>query len=264
MTESRTIAVVAAVAASCALPAASASARDLVPEQVPGDVEGCVGLACEPASSPHAVPEAQGIAPRVAGPNELRQQRRPGFYEFGGGTLIGDTAVAYVVPMGRGDEAPPSVQLLPSYQALASINAFERGTSVILGAGVSEFTPRASAAASRKLRSGKRSSRRRAIARAAAYSDCPGGWFCIWEDRDYQDRMLKFQDTGYWQNLGNYGFNDNADSMANKRGGDSLLAEHTGGGGDRYCYDSYSAASNLGGFGDDASSVYLSTSDGRC
>lgn len=234
------------IAASFALTSSSASAQDLLPERHSDDVNACVGMTCAPAHGVHGVPEAQGAGTRVAGPADLHKQLQPGFYEFGDGTLIRTTAVAYVIPKGHGKAAPPSIQRLPSYQRLASMNAFERGTSVIFSAGVSEFAQEDQ------------------VFGILGYNDCGGGLTCIWEDRDYGGRMLQFSDTGSWQNLGNYGFNDNADSIANKRPADSLLAEHTGGGGDRSCFDSYSASSSLGGFGDDASSIYLSTSDGRC
>lgn len=227
-----------------ALAATGASAQSSAPDAT-NSPHACVCLTCEPANSNYGVPEAQEIVPRVSGPSALRQQPQPGFYEFE--TLTGDKAVAYVIPEGSAAVVPASIQRLPSYKALAKTRALERGTSIVFGPDVSE------SAATPSGQIG-----------TLAYSDCPVGWTCIWEDRDYQDRMLQFSSTGYWQNLGNYGFNDNADSIANKRGGDSLLAEHTGGGGDRYCYDSYSASSNLGGFGDDASSIFLSTADHRC
>src|SRR5688572_30368013 len=43
----------------------------------------------------------------------------------------------------------------------------------------------------------------------ARLSDCPSGWFCLWEHANYSGRRLQFRGSGC-QNLGAYGFNDKA------------------------------------------------------
>jgi len=42
--------------------------------------------------------------------------------------------------------------------------------------------------------------------------DCPGGWFCLYADRGFRGRMLKFQQGG---DLGIYNFRDDAESYVN-------------------------------------------------
>jgi peptidase inhibitor family I36 len=241
MSKSRTMVAATLTMIGCGLTAPVASADDLARV---GPLEACADLRCEPAGAADSLPARSGAMPRVAHPEMLHRQQRLGFHEFGG-TPAGGTAVAYVIPQGRGDDVAPGIQRLPAYQTLATDDALARGAAVIFAPGVAELAVEPQIG-------------------TLSYSSCPNGTTCIWADRDYQGRMLQFSATGVWLNLGNYGFNDSADSIANKRGGDSLLAEHTGGGGDRYCYDSFTAASTLGGFGDDASSIYLSTADSRC
>jgi hypothetical protein len=77
------------------------------------------------------------------------------------------------------------------------------------------------------------------------------------------DASCSFADPGGNQ-LGRYGFDDAADSIRNRRNLDTLLYEHwdgNSGAGDRYCYDSQTVHSSLGGFGDDASTLTNSSSD---
>ncbi|UJW32574.1 peptidase inhibitor family I36 protein [Saccharothrix sp. AJ9571] len=47
-----------------------------------------------------------------------------------------------------------------------------------------------------------------------AYSDCPSGWFCVWEHADGQGRMARFQ-IGT-PHLGNYNLNDQVSSVWNR------------------------------------------------
>lgn len=97
------------------------------------------------------------------------------------------------------------------------------------------------------------------------YSDCPSGWLCLWEDEDYGGRMLQFQSTGYWQNLTDYGFNDEMSSWRNRRANDSKWAWNTGGGGTVRCMDSGSSSSYVGsGDNDEASSIRNFLNDSQC
>lgn len=97
------------------------------------------------------------------------------------------------------------------------------------------------------------------------YSDCPSGWLCLWQDRDYAGRMLQFRSTGSWQNLTDYGFNDEMSSWRNRRSADSKWAWHIDGGGTIRCMDSFSSTSYVGsGDNDEASSVRNYTLDTHC
>lgn len=97
------------------------------------------------------------------------------------------------------------------------------------------------------------------------YYDCPYGWLCLFQDKDWEGRMLQFQDTGSWQNLTDYGFNDAMSSWRNRRSADSKWAWHINGNGTRRCMDSHSATSYVGsGDNDEASSIINYTLDGHC
>src|SRR5947209_7475635 len=52
-------------------------------------------------------------------------------------------------------------------------------------------------------------------AASASASSCPSGYLCLFQDANFGGRMLQFHDGGYWQNLTNYGFNDQMSSWVN-------------------------------------------------
>jgi hypothetical protein len=93
-----------------------------------------------------------------------------------------------------------------------------------------------------------------------AFSDCPSGWLCLWQDSNYSGRMLKFHDAGYWQNLTNYGFNDEMSSWRNRRGLDAKWSYDINGGGTRRCMDAGASASSVNG-NDEASSIKIFTTN---
>jgi hypothetical protein len=100
------------------------------------------------------------------------------------------------------------------------------------------------------------------VVAAASFNDCPDGWVCIWEHTNYEGRMLRFQDRGYWQDLSVYEFNDKVSSWRNRINQDARLSEHAGGGGSLLCMQPNSSSSGVGGFNDLASSIRLyKTSD---
>jgi hypothetical protein len=100
------------------------------------------------------------------------------------------------------------------------------------------------------------------VVEAASFGECPDGWVCIWEDSNYEGRMLKFQDRGYWQDLSVYGFNDKTSSWRNRINQDARLSEHAGGAGSLLCMQPNSSSSGVGQFNDLASSIRLyKTSD---
>jgi hypothetical protein len=236
--------------------AGTASAQSATESQEKFDE--CVGLACSVLGSPDFVPGAAAPKAKVAGPRLLEQQREPGFYEFGE-TVTGKKFVAFVVPQGRIADAPASIQNLPVVQAIADGSGdFNKATVVIFGPRLSLTAPGMSTVATTA------SNRARPIARAAADAyGCDYYYACIYEDRDFRGRKLQFADPGSNQ-LSRYGFNDAADSIRNRRNLDTLLYENwdgNSGSGDRYCYDSQTVHSSLGGFGDDASTLTNSSSD---
>jgi hypothetical protein len=53
---------------------------------------------------------------------------------------------------------------------------------------------------------------------ADAISDCPPGWFCLWQDAQFMSRKVQFQGAGC-QSLDNFGFNNLASSWFNRNGG---------------------------------------------
>lgn len=258
----------AVVALAAALPSVAAAAAS-------APSASCVGLACAGPDNPYSVPEAYGTQPRVATPSALKQQRRAGFYEFTTPELMPQAAVAYVSPPGQLDAAPGSIRKLPVVQDMRASD-FDTGTVVIFDEGTALYSPSSTApqnteaaAAASKTPS---SSGKRPVARAADVDmfGCSDTYFCLYEDINWYDTRVQFHNMGYWQNLGDYLFNDQADSVRNRRDRDSWLAEHINGGGDRHCFDSHTAVASLNsfgswiGFGDDASSTYNSYDDNRC
>ncbi len=98
-----------------------------------------------------------------------------------------------------------------------------------------------------------------------AFTDCPAGWLCLWQDSGYSGRMLQFQDvTSYWQNLTNYGFNDAMSSWRNRTATDAKWSCDINGGGTQRCMASGASASSLGGDNDQASAIRIFGSNGLC
>jgi len=179
--------------------------------------------------------------PGVKDPLDLGIQEAPYFYELA--RDVSGTRYAYVVPAGTAALIPDQVRdLIPAIDQTSAVDevdtVFYSAHSALL-------------AASR-----------------AGYSDCDARAFCLWQHSHYRGRMLQFFDSGYWQRLSNYGFNDEASSARNRRSRDTLVSDDLDGngnpGGRIPCFDSYSAAAHFGGFNDDASGVFNSASDGRC
>jgi hypothetical protein len=230
----------------------------------------CVGLTCERPGSPNDVPQARdGSAPSVWGPRQLEHQANAGFYEFGLGALSEQRAVGYVLPAGQLERVPASVRDLPAMVAIEEPGGhpgFDFGTLVILGPDVVVTIPSedsgATAARRRRIRGG--------TAAVDAYG-CEDLRLCLYELYGYTGRGIMFgtccNPSNYWINLGQFGFNDAANSMRSRRNNDSRIAEHNYGGGARYCADSNSSDSSLANNDigvNRASSVDLKTSDGYC
>lgn len=208
----------------------------------------CLGLDCVQPGSRDDVPESRDPAPSVLGPEQLEKQTRAGFYEYGQGTTLHERAVAYVMPTGQLDQAPASVRDLPVVQSLANGGDFQRGTVVIFGPDTSLSTVPAPKASTTT----KKPSKRRLKARKAAQDayGCEDNYFCIYDCELFDCARLQFGPsyTGQgWQALGDYAFNDKAQSMRNRRDRDSLLARHwPAGDSTRYCADSHSSDTTFG------------------
>jgi len=224
----------------------------------------CVGLTCADAGVPASVrDEIRWTARTVLGPGDLKTQKTAGYYEFGHGTTLGKTAVAYVIPAGQLDAVPQVVRNLQVVKDLSSSD-FATGTVVVFSSGGALWIPTAQVAGMARATADKGKRRPRARAAADEYG-CPDSYFCIYSATNFAGYRYQWHDiSSSWTNLGDWGFNDNAESSRNRRDRDSWLAEHINGGGDRHCYDSHSSDADYGGWGNDASSTYNSAGDAGC
>jgi hypothetical protein len=232
-----------------------------------GAAEGCVGLTCEPVGSPNDVPEARDPSvPSVWGPRQLDYQHSAGFYEFGQGTLSSERAVGYVVPRGQLNRMPASVRDLPAVVAIEQPGGhpgFDFGTIIIVGPDVVMTVPPERAA------SPARKSRARAKSAAVDGYGCEEYRLCLYDHTGWSGRGIMFGPAtpDGWHNLSQWGWNDDASSQRNRRNNDSLIAEHTYGGGARYCADSHtvdSSFNNNSPNNDEASSIRNQDLDNWC
>lgn len=94
---------------------------------------------------------------------------------------------------------------------------------------------------------------------AAPIPACVTGWVYLYEHANFGGRRLQFS-AGRWQNLTNYGFNDQVSSWRNYQSSGDLasLAEHINGGGVRQHLPGGCVSSSYvgSGFNDKASSVH--------
>jgi hypothetical protein len=98
-----------------------------------------------------------------------------------------------------------------------------------------------------------------------SFDSCPSTWVCLWHDSNYAGRMLQFHDiTTYWQNLTDYGFNDEMSSWRNRKAVDAKWSYDVGGGGTQRCMDAGASASSLGGDNDEASAIRIFGSSTIC
>lgn len=95
------------------------------------------------------------------------------------------------------------------------------------------------------------------LIQAASFASCADGWVCLWSGQNYSGSLLQLQDRGYWINLGNYFFNDTAESWRNRTNDDARVAAGTGGAGDMRCLGANSANSTFGTYNDQASSIRI-------
>ena len=233
-------------------------------ETAPPNGPRCLGLTCAEPGSENDVPEARRPVSWVSGPSQLERQKTAGFYEYGSGTTLPDQrAVAYVAPLGEYEKMPQNVRDLPVIVAdEAEGGSFRKGTVVVFGPEAALFDARGATTAKAKRRI-------RARAAADAYG-CSDLYFCLYAGFDWTGDRVQFgtvfKGTG-WHALSDYGFNDRADSMRNRRNNDSLLREHYPPSGDSYCADSNSVDSTFSNnaIGDNEASAFNNTAgDGSC
>jgi hypothetical protein len=205
--------------------------------------EGCTGLDC-----PGVVPAASlahGMLRSVDSPRDLETTAVSGFYEFGvNNPAVRARAVAYVAVPRTLDAAPPEIQALPSAQAVTPARR-KTDTVVIYGPGVSvQSSPAGTGGVATNSRT-QNARNHRPAAHASNLEDCPGGWFCLFQLYEFHSYMAKWQDTGSWQNLSTWNWDNRAHSMVNNRSGATLLATGAGGSGNRYCARPNSADADL-------------------
>jgi len=96
--------------------------------------------------------------------------------------------------------------------------------------------------------------------------DCPSGYVCLWRHNGYEGRMVKFNRSEGWVNLGGaFDFNDQASSWCNKTGRDAQLSFHTNGEGRTTCLQNNTCSPSVAGdWNDEASSVRITSSATAC
>lgn len=92
---------------------------------------------------------------------------------------------------------------------------------------------------------------------AARAPACASGWVCLYQYENGGGRRLIFNDE-YWDNLGNYGFDNKTSSWRNNqsRGDNASLARNANGSGTRVTLSAPGYASSLGAFDNRASAVH--------
>jgi Peptidase inhibitor family I36 len=220
----------------------------------------CLGLDCPGVTPPSSA--SHGLVSAVEEPQDLESNYASGFYDFGSKGPEKTRAVAYVVAPGDWDSTPAEIKALP---AAVSVPAAERArnTIVIYGAKVlvsvppTATTTTASAAQvhARQANRKKKSLR----AGAAAFSDCPSGWFCLFDDLNGTGARGQWSSTGYWQNLSTYGWQARGSSMNNRRNAWTLLERYDGA---HYCAipNSQDGSLSNNGYNNNTTRVYLSVS----
>ena len=80
----------------------------------------------------------------------------------------------------------------------------------------------------------------------AAFSDCPPGSFCLWQDASYNGLIWNRSGTTAWLNFA-AAINDEATSGANRRGTlDSAANNDANGAGVSFCFNGNTQTSNVG------------------
>lgn len=211
----------------------------------------CLGLDCP--GTTQAFSAAQGPVTAVAKPQDLEKQRTSGFFDFGSNGPTRQRAIAYVVAPGEWGLAPDEIKQLP---AADTVPASERAknTIVFYGPRTLVSVPPVVMGSAAKKRDKKKSVK----ARAAAFSDCPSNYFCLFDSTNGNGARGQWASVGVWQNLSAFGWQGRARSMRNRRNAWSLLERVSGG---RYCAVPNSQDGSLAnnGYDQNTTRIYLST-----
>lgn len=69
---------------------------------------------------------------------------------------------------------------------------------------------------------------------SADKNDCPSGYICLWDGSTFGMTRAQFHDNG-WQNLSDFGFNDQMSSIYNNTNRWGQISVDAGGGGNKLC-----------------------------
>ncbi len=95
-----------------------------------------------------------------------------------------------------------------------------------------------------------------------AAGDCNGTnayWLYLYEHPYYGGRIIQFNDANFWQNVGDYGFDNRTSSWWNDTDCYSYLAEHPWGGGAHLGLPSMTWQASMGWWNDRVSSLYIAS-----
>lgn len=207
----------------------------------------CEGLACPSAN----IEAAAAHAPLAAlTPAEVDATTASGFYDVGTRGEARTKQVAYIAAAGQWNDAPAELRERFG-ESLSATDRSERKI-VIYGPGAiaSHEAPKAKLTVGVPAESG--------VITPMAYSDCPSGWFCIFDGGSGTGDRYQWQSVGVWQGMG--GAVNRASSMRNRRTGWSLLKRNDG---RNYCARPISQDDSLAnnGFNNNTSSTYNSASE---
>ncbi len=92
------------------------------------------------------------------------------------------------------------------------------------------------------------------------WQNCDSGYVCLWWDSNYKGRRLEFASWNYWQNLGgSWGSNDEISSWRNRASVNAKLSWNTNGVQPYTCLQSGARSSGMGGWNDNASSLWINS-----
>ena len=134
-----------------------------------------------------------------------------------------------------------------------------RACSVTAESGIRCFESAAEMAAATGSRAGSRPQARERIVSAAA--DCNGishHWLYLYDSSYYGGRIVQFNDVNYWQNLGDYGFDNRTSSWWNDTDCYTQLADGAWGGGALLGLPPVSWQGSMGWWDNRASSLLIS------
>jgi hypothetical protein len=98
-----------------------------------------------------------------------------------------------------------------------------------------------------------------------AYADCDSGKLCLWADSNYGGQTVVMTRCCAWDDLSNYGFNNQMSSWRNHRSYDALWSYGSGGTGTVRCMNGPDSLSYVGAADNDkATSAKLKSVSASC